>query len=104
MTESVEQRHDLRREDDQLLAIITHELRQPLTPILAAVELLRRHVSAEADGRAQNGVERQGRRRLRKQRIEIGRVIADAVESVRSAAETHGLRLVAEPVPNEVFL
>jgi signal transduction histidine kinase len=123
MTESVEQRHDLRREDDQLLAIITHELRQPLTPILAAVELLRRHVSAEADSRAQSVIERQvkqlarlfedlldleratqGRMRLRKQRVEIGRVIADAVESVRSAAETHGLRLVAEPTPNEVVL
>jgi two-component system, sensor histidine kinase len=123
MAETVEHRHDLRREDDQFLAIITHELRQPLTPILAAVELLRRHISPEADIRAESVIERQvkqlarliedlldlermaqGRMRLRKKRIEITRVIADAVESVKWAADAHGLRLVAEHGSNEVFL
>jgi signal transduction histidine kinase len=123
MTDNVEQRRDLRRGDDQFLAIITHELRQPLTPILAAVELLRRHVSPEADTRAENVIERQvkqlarliedlldlermaqGRMRLRKQRIEIGKVIADAVESVRWTADAHGVRLIVECGPDHLFL
>src|ERR1700730_7905693 len=80
-------------------------------------------MSPEADIRAESVIERQvkqlarliedlldlermaqGRMRLRKQRIEISKVIADAVESVRWAADAHGVRLTEECGPDHLFL
>jgi PAS domain S-box-containing protein len=109
------------RRKDEFLAILAHELRNPLAPIRNAVELLRR-----ADGnstlmeQARSMMERQlaqmvrliddlldisriTRRKLqlRKERVELAAVVRSAVEASRPVidAQAHQLTLTLPPEP-----
>jgi signal transduction histidine kinase len=107
---------DAARRKDEFLATLAHELRNPLAPVRNAVELIRRDGLApdKLDWAAQlidrqlrafsrliddlMDVSRinQGRIELRRERVVLADVIADAVETVRPLAEAaqHELAVV----------
>ncbi len=106
------------RRKDEFLAVLSHELRNPLAPIRNAVELLR---GGEAGrGRARDVIERQvaqlsrlvddlldvsritrGKVTLRRERVSLSEVVARAVETVRPLIDARGhslmVRVDAEP-------
>ena len=112
-------RHANRRKDE-FLAMLAHELRNPLAPILASLEVLRR-ANVTAASSAVDVLERQvgqmvrlvddlldasrisrGRIDLRRERVELSSIIHHAVEAVSSLAAANGqelaVRLPTEPV------
>jgi signal transduction histidine kinase/ActR/RegA family two-component response regulator len=98
------------RAKDEFLAILAHELRNPLAPILAAMQTIRRQADADpAVRRARDVVERQVRHlarllddlldvsrfareriHLRTQRVTLGTIVADAVETTRGLIDERG--------------
>jgi signal transduction histidine kinase/ActR/RegA family two-component response regulator len=113
------------RHKDDFLAMLAHELRNPLAPILSAMQVIRRHPdNNEFVQRAREIVERQvrhqaqllddlldvsritrGRITLRKAPIDVRSALAAAVEASRPVidARSHTLAVVLpdEPVPIE---
>ncbi len=109
------------RRKDEFLAMLSHELRNPLAPIRNAVELVRR--IAPADPRlawARDVVDRQvthmaqlvdelldvsritqGKITLRKESIELSKVLAHAIETARPLIEgrAHRLDITLPPAP-----
>ncbi|HUS33482.1 MAG TPA: ATP-binding protein [Kofleriaceae bacterium] len=100
------------RVKDEFLAMLGHELRNPLAPIVTALQLLRME---NANSRAQAVIERHvshmvrlvddlldmsrinsDKIELRKQPLEVGPVITRAVEMVRPLIEQRRNRLVVE--------
>jgi CheY-like chemotaxis protein/nitrogen-specific signal transduction histidine kinase len=101
------------RRKDEFLAMLAHELRNPLAPILSAVALLRKLGPAEPQlQRARDVIERQahhltrlvddlldtaritqGKITLRKERLELMSVIGRAVETSRPLIESRGQEL-----------
>ena len=112
-----------RRKDD-FLAILAHELRNPLAPIRNAVQLLRDDGSSQVDRRfAVSVMDRQiqqmsrlvedlldiarisrGKIELRKERIELAAVIQDAVETTRPLMEAQGHHLSLDVPKEPIFL
>jgi signal transduction histidine kinase len=110
---------------DEFLAMLAHELRNPLAPIRTAVEVIRRVAPPDPTlTMARDAVDRQvghlvrlvdelldvsriseGRITLKKEQIELGKVIAHSVETVRPLIESRGQQLVVRPpsVPVRVF-
>jgi signal transduction histidine kinase/DNA-binding response OmpR family regulator len=110
--------HDRRK--DQFLAMLGHELRNPLAPIRNAVEILRRHENGEKDAefgapQARDMIERQvthmtrliddlldvsrianGKIRLRKERCDLTSIVLATVEDYRAVIEQSGLELIVE--------
>jgi signal transduction histidine kinase/CheY-like chemotaxis protein len=110
------------RRKDQFLAMLAHELRNPLAPIRNAVELMRQVETLDSTFQpAREMVERQvkhlarlvddlldvsritsGSIRLRKEGVDLGAVVLRAVEASRPLIESRGhmlsVRLPAEPV------
>ncbi|HEV2847218.1 MAG TPA: ATP-binding protein [Thermoanaerobaculia bacterium] len=113
------------RRKDEFLAVLAHELRNPLAPVCNAVEILSREDAAEADRRrARCVIDRQtrqmvrlvddlldvsrisrGRIELRKQRVDLAAVVQSAVETSRPPMEAAGHQLTVTlpsgPVPLE---
>ncbi|HTN89313.1 MAG TPA: PAS domain S-box protein, partial [Sorangium sp.] len=107
---------------DEFLAMLAHELRNPLGPIRNAVEILRRVAGEQRSlARACGVIDRQvshmarlvddlldvsrvarGRIQLRKERCDLARLLRQTVEDYRSTLEASGLSLAlelpAEPV------
>lgn len=69
---------DLERRNDDYLAVLAHELRNPLMPILSALELMRR---PEADG----PIREQARDLVEHQVLNVARLIDDLMSSARTA-------------------
>jgi signal transduction histidine kinase len=112
---------DADRRKDEFLAVLAHELRNPLAPIGNAVQLLRRSVGPEAGLRSISDLlTRQlaqlvrlvddlldlsriarGKISLRLERTELAAVVHQAVESVEPLvrARSHALRVVLPPAP-----
>jgi PAS domain S-box-containing protein len=110
------------RRKDQFLAMLAHELRNPLAPIRNAVELMRqvetvdstfqpsremverqvKHLARLVDDLLDVSRITQGSIRLRKEVVDLGTIVQRAVEGSRplieSRAHTVSLRLPAEPV------
>jgi signal transduction histidine kinase/CheY-like chemotaxis protein len=96
------------RHKDDFLAMLAHELRNPLAPIASAMHVLRLHpTDARLVDQAREVVERQvhhqarllddlldvsritrGKIELRKATVDLGRVVADAVETTRPHIES----------------
>jgi two-component system CheB/CheR fusion protein len=115
--------HDGVRRREQFLAMLSHELRNPLAAILSATRLLHAGTGLDESGReASNVVERQarhmarllddlldvaritrGRIVLRNERFDLREATRSAIESLGPFMEEHGTRLViaidAEPIP-----
>jgi signal transduction histidine kinase len=101
------------RRKDEFLAMLAHELRNPLAPIRNALHLLRRHADDPAAvGRWRDTIERQvghmtrlvddlldvsrisrGRISLQRERIDLRRLVELSVEDHRAAVEAAGLAL-----------
>jgi len=112
------------RSKDQFLAVVSHELRNPLSPILLWTRLLREGRLDEARSRqAIDAIERgarsqaalvedlldvsrivSGRLRLDVQATDLAAVVADTVETVRPSAEAKHieLRTVIDPAASAV--
>jgi signal transduction histidine kinase/DNA-binding response OmpR family regulator len=112
------------RRKDEFLAMLSHELRNPLAPIRNAVELLRR--IAPSDPRlvwARDVVDRQvthmaqlvdelldvsritqGKITIRKETLELDKVISHAVETARPLIEARGHKLELDLPPSPVWM
>jgi PAS domain S-box-containing protein len=113
---------DADRRKDEFLATLAHELRNPLAPIVNAVQLLKAEspsgdkvqAAREIIGRQVNHMVRLvddlmdvsritiGQVTLRNERISLRRVLDDALEAVSSAVETGKHRLVVD-VPDDAL-
>ena len=111
------------RRKDEFLAMLAHELRNPLASLSNALEIVglaedRRDEAAEAIGIARRQIEHMGRLledlldisritrgkvELRKQRVGFGTIVAHAIETCRPLIESHGHVLSAaiptDPIP-----
>jgi signal transduction histidine kinase len=115
---------EINRHKDDFLAMLAHELRNPLAPILSAMQVIRRHSDNEdVVQRAREVVERQvrhqaqllddlldvsritrGRIRLRKASVDVRSAVSAALEATRPAidARTHTLAVVLPDAPLRV--
>jgi PAS domain S-box-containing protein len=112
------------RRKDEFLAMLSHELRNPLAPVLNSVHVLRQapHDPSVVQF-AGNMVERQvrhmarliddlldvtrlthGKVRLRLERIELGALAERAAESVRPLMQERGHRFTLVPHPGPIWL
>ncbi len=112
------------RRKDQFLATLAHELRNPLAPLRNGLELLKLAGGDEAMvGRTREMMERQlghmvrlvddlldlsrisrGRIELRRERIELTRIIRQAVETSRPLIEQAGQDLTVTLAPQPIFV
>ena len=122
---------DLDHRKDEFLAMLSHELRNPLAPILSAVQLLRLHINQHRLQGVENPVlqqsagiiERQvgqlkqivddllevsrittGRVQLRQERIAVAVVVQNAVETVRPLIDQNRHELTMSVAPEPIWL
>jgi PAS domain S-box-containing protein len=117
MKEAEESLREADRKKDEFLAILAHELRNPLAPILTSAQLLKRRGLERPDllESATGSIERQvkhlsrlindlsdisriarGKVELHPEIIDLNTVIAQAVETCRPVVETHRQNLTVE--------
>ena len=112
------------RRKDEFLAMLCHELRNPLAPLVISIEMLRRPgVSASQASRSLEIAARQasqltrlvedlmdvsrvsrGRIELRREPVQLATAVADAVESSRSLIESRGHRIAVELAPEPLVV
>jgi signal transduction histidine kinase len=115
---------DADRRKDEFLATLSHELRNPLAPIRAAVEIMRlAHTDPELVEKARATIERQllhlvritddlldvaritqNRVELRRERLDLRAVIDAALEACRPMIDTQGLVLTLEIPPQPLWI
>ncbi|MBI3860425.1 MAG: PAS domain S-box protein [Planctomycetia bacterium] len=122
MQEQSESLADLYRRKDEFLAMLSHELRNPLAPILSAVQLLQlQTVASPVQKKARSIIERQvgqlthlvddlmevsraitGKIELRSARVALGSIVERAVETSRPPIDERGqelsVSLPADPI------
>ena len=111
---------------DEFLAMLSHELRNPLAPISTAIEILkmdRATASPEKDNRALDILERQvknltkivsdlleisrvvsGRIHIDRQVVDLNKVIEHSVESVSHLIESHGHHVSITYCPRDLWM
>ncbi|HVE65441.1 MAG TPA: ATP-binding protein [Thermoanaerobaculia bacterium] len=113
---------EMDRRKDEFLALLAHELRNPLAPILTSLELLRIGAPDKA-ARAREVIERnarhlarliddlldvariaRGRIVLRRERVELSDLVASGVEIATPLITSHGHRLAVSLPDEEVWL
>lgn len=110
-------RHPL---EDQFLAVLAHELRNPLAPILHALQILRRtgqrsditDVIERQVGQLVHLVDdlldvsrsSQGKIELRRARVDLATIAADAAEAVRPMLGQSSLTLIVSRPPTPVWV
>jgi PAS domain S-box-containing protein len=127
ITERIKAEEALRQADrrkDEFLAMLAHELRNPLAPISAAADLLGLIPMGEAEIKQTSGIiARQvhhltglvddlldvsrvtrGLVSLEKTRLDAKRVVSDAVEQVRPLIESRRHRLTVDTPPESAFV
>ena len=124
ITEQAAALSDLHRRKDEFLAMLSHELRNPLAPISNAVHLLRlQKVENSIQQQARGIIERQvgqlshlvddlleisrittGRVQLREERVAVTGIVECAVESVRPLIDQHKHELTVSLPPQPIWL
>ena len=124
ITEQAEALADLHRRKDEFLAMLSHELRNPLAPISNAVHLLRLQKGENSvQQQARDIIERQvgqlshliddlleisrintGRVQLRQERVAVSGIVECAVESVRPLIDRHKHELTVSLSPQPIWL
>jgi signal transduction histidine kinase len=119
-----EELQDANRRKDEFLAMLSHELRNPLAPIRNAVEVIRRVAPPDATlTMARDVIDRQarllarlvdelldvsrisqGKIVLKRESVELAKVVQQSVEIVRPLVETRGQRLWVDVTPRPVWL
>lgn len=117
----LEQAH---RQKDEFLAMLAHELRNPLAPIPNAIQVLQEVSPVDADLQwARDVIERQvqhmtrlvddlldvsrinrGKITLQKERVKLAQVVADAIEIARPHIESRRHRLTVSQPPEPLWL
>jgi signal transduction histidine kinase/ActR/RegA family two-component response regulator len=121
--DGIERLRETDRRKDEFLAILAHELRNPLAPMMSALHVVQSTPSRDArQGRALAILDRQlhglvrlvddlldvsritrGRLELRRERVELGELLGAAVEAVQPQLAAAGHRLwlapIEEPMP-----
>ncbi len=115
---------DLHHRKDEFLAMLSHELRNPLAPIINAVELLSLQSNeGEVQQEARTIIERQvgqltrlvddllevsrittGKIHLQKERIGLNRIVERAVETTRPLMDLHRHELTVTLSPQPIWL
>jgi len=118
------QRREAERRKDEFLAVLAHELRNPLAPIASSLEILQLpNIDAKTATEARNVAERQlrhltrlvddlldmsrimrGKVELRRQRIELATVVARAIETARPLIEGERHQLTVSLPEEPVWL
>ncbi|MGZ8445959.1 MAG: CheR family methyltransferase, partial [Candidatus Binatia bacterium] len=124
LSERVNELKEADRHKNEFLATLAHELRNPLAPILSAVELLRvEELSQQEAAWCRDVVERQVKQRarllddlldvgritadkleLRKERLPLAQVIETAVETSRPYIEAAGHKLLVNLPSEPIFI
>jgi PAS domain S-box-containing protein len=126
ITESVEAEEALREADkrkDEFIAVLGHELRNPLAPIRTSIEIMKRTKDEEIQQEARDTIERQtsqmvhliddlldvsritqGRVVLKKERLPLAEIIGMAVESSNEIIADRKHTLNVSLPPERVFL
>jgi signal transduction histidine kinase/ActR/RegA family two-component response regulator len=122
--EAEESLQDANRRKDEFLAMLSHELRNPLAPIRNAVEVIRRlgpgepmlamardiidrqatHLARLVDELLDVSRISQGKIALRKESVELGRVVMQSVETAKPLIDARGQKLVLDMPPGPVWL
>jgi PAS domain S-box-containing protein len=111
------------RRKDEFLATLAHELRNPLAPLRNALQIMKLSGEQPAREQARTLMERQleqmvrlvddlmdvsrisrNKLELRRERVELARVVESAVETSRPLVEQQGHRLTVTLPPGPVFL
>ena len=114
---------DAGRRKDDFVATLAHELRQPLSPILAAVEVMRLGVAPDTQERAHQVIKRQvghinrlvddlvdatrwarGKVTLQKTRIDLRKTVDDAANDVTPALKERGHDFLVSNAPDAVWV
>ena len=115
---------DANRRKDEFLAMLSHELRNPLAPIRNAVEVVRRlqpsdprlawardvidrqvtHLASLVDELLDVSRITQGKIELKREPVELSRLIAHSVETVRASMEARGHQLSVSVPPTPAWL
>ncbi|HEX6124509.1 MAG TPA: ATP-binding protein [Pyrinomonadaceae bacterium] len=124
VTRAEKKLRDADRRKDEFIATLSHELRNPLAPIRSAVEILRHkrsgtselaisrdmidrqvtHMSRLIDDLLDVGRITRNKVELRKETVDIGDMIRQAIETARPLLEERGHRLSLELPPSPVYL
>ncbi len=112
------------RQKDQFMAMLAHELRNPLAPVRNAVEIARHRLPADAEVASfLQVIERQtchmarlvddlldatrlalGRQQLRRQAVDLAEVLQPALEAIMPQIQHAGQRLQVDPLPGRLCL
>lgn len=112
------------RRKDEFLAILSHELRNPLAPLMNVLEIMKREeVDAGLPERVREVMERQldhlvrlvddlldvsrisrGKIELRREQVDLGRVVRDAIETVHPLCERNEHELDVELPTTPVYV
>jgi signal transduction histidine kinase/FixJ family two-component response regulator len=114
---------DAGRSKDEFLAMLSHELRNPLSPILTALQLMKLQKSAEGATRERDVIERQvkhlarlvddlldvsratnGKISLRREPVTLATVIANGIEVVKPFIEARQHELIVDDLEPDVHL
>ena len=124
LTAANEQLRDADRRKTEFLAMLAHELRNPLAPVRNALQILRlsdtdpktaewaramierqvRHLAGLVDDLLDVSRLTRGLVRLNKERIDLGQLVHTVVEDRRRLLEDGGLRLTSETPPGPVWV
>jgi PAS domain S-box-containing protein len=120
----INQLREAARRKDEFLAILAHELRNPLAPIRNAIQILRRasrdpKLSEQATDMMTRQVDQmvrlindlmdisrisRGKVELRKERVDVASVVSSALEVARPLIDAEGHRLTLNLPPEPIYL
>jgi PAS domain S-box-containing protein len=111
------------RQKDEFLGMLSHEIRNPLAPMMYSVNLLERQITDPSLRRPLDVIGRQLRRMvhivddlldasrvthgkisLKRASVSLTEIVAQAVEASRSRMDAHGHSLIHQPAPDPLLM